>query len=79
MLSAFNAGASWESIGDVLDVPAAQLCADFRDWVEGQRELYDAMQQERPGSPPIGMSPAQRGRTAVADAGACDSRRRSRE
>ena len=30
----------------------------FRGWIQGQRALYDAMQQERPGSPPIGMSAA---------------------
>lgn len=58
VLSALNAGASWQSIGDVLDVPVAQLRTEFRAWVEGQRGLYDAMQQERPGSPPIGMSAA---------------------
>ena len=60
VLSALNAGASWHSIGDVLDVPVEQLRGEFRKWVEGQRGLYDAMQQERPGSPPIGMSAAQR-------------------
>lgn len=60
VLSALNAGASWLSIGDVLDVPVEQLRGEFRKWVEGQRGLYDAMQQERPGSPPIGMSAAQR-------------------
>lgn len=59
VLSALNAGASWQSIADVVDVPVEQLRGDFRLWVEGQRALYDAMQQERPGSPPIGMSAAQ--------------------
>jgi hypothetical protein len=80
VLSALNAGASWQSIGDVLDVPVAQLRAEFRGWVEGQRELYDAMQQERPGSPPIGMSAAH-GEAALrlAEIGACDSSRRCRE
>ena len=58
VLSALNAGANWQSISDVLDAPVEQLRGDFRLWVEGQRALYDAMQQERPGSPPIGMSPA---------------------
>ena len=80
VLSALNAGASWQRIGDVLDVPVAQLRAELRDWVEGQRELHDAMQQERPGSPPIGMSPAH-GEAALrlAEASACDSRGRCRE
>jgi hypothetical protein len=59
VLSALNAGASWMSIGDVLDAPVEQLRSDFRQWVQGQRALHDAMQQERPGSPPIGMSAAQ--------------------
>ena len=58
VLSALNAGASWKTIGDVLDVPVEQLRSDFRDWIQGQRALYHAMQQERPGSPPIGMSAA---------------------
>ena len=59
VLSTLNAGADWQSIGDVLDVPVTHLRADFRQWVYGQRALYDAMQRERPGSPPIGMSSAQ--------------------
>lgn len=59
VLSALNAGAGWQSIGDVLDVPVDQLRRDFVLWVDGQRALYDAMQKERPGSPPIGMSVAQ--------------------
>ncbi len=58
MLSALNAGASWKSIGDVLDVPVEQLRSDFRDWLQDQRALYDAMQKERPGARPIGMSAA---------------------
>lgn len=58
VLSALNAGAGWQSIGNVLDVPVDQLRKDFRQWVEGQRALYEAMQKERPGSPPIGMSAA---------------------
>ena len=71
VLSALNAGAGWQSIGDVLDVPVEQLRKDFRQWVEGQRALYDAMQKERPGSPPIGMSAAQ-GDAAVHLAGVSD-------
>jgi hypothetical protein len=59
VLSALNAGAGWQSIGDVLDVSVEQLRNDFRQWVEGQRALYDALQRDRPGSPPIGMSVAQ--------------------
>jgi hypothetical protein len=58
VLSALNAGASWQRIGDVLDVPVEQLRREFRVWVDGQRALYDAMQQERPDAPPIGMSAA---------------------
>ena len=58
ILAAQNAGASWSSVADVLDVPVAQLRAELQRWIEGQRALYDALQQERPGSPPIGMSPA---------------------
>jgi hypothetical protein len=64
VLSALNAGASWQRIGDVLDVPVEQLRCEFRAWVEGQRALYDAMQQERPDAPPIGMSAAH-GRAAL--------------
>ncbi len=71
VLSALNAGAGWQSIGDVLDVPIEQLRNDFRQWVEGQRALYDALQRERPGSPPIGMSAAQ-GEAAVHLAGVSD-------
>ena len=80
VLSALNAGASWQSIGDVLDVPVVQLRTEFRAWVAGQRELHDAMQQERPGWPPIGMSPAH-GEAALqlAEASAPDPRRRCRE
>ena len=80
VLSALNAGASWQSIGDVLDAPVEQLRGDFRLWVEGQRSLYDAMQQERPGSPPIGMSAAH-GAAVLQLAAGCDrgSRRPCRE
>lgn len=58
ILAALNAGASWRDVADVLDAPADQLCGDFRNWVRSQRELYDAAQAEKPGSPPIGLSPA---------------------
>jgi hypothetical protein len=80
VLSALNAGASWQRIGDVLDVPVEQLRGEFRVWVEGQRALYDAVQQERPGSPPIGMSAAH-GRAALQLAEVVDreSRRPCRE
>lgn len=56
ILAALNDGASWANVADVLDVPAAQLRAEFRRWVEGQRKLYGALQQERPGSAPIGLN-----------------------
>jgi hypothetical protein len=42
----------------VLDAPEDQLRGDFRGWVRSQRELYDASQAEKPGSPPIGLSPS---------------------
>jgi hypothetical protein len=58
VLAALNAGASWRSVADVLDVPVAQLRGEFQGWVEGQQALYDALQQEQPGARPIGMSPA---------------------
>ena len=58
VLAALNAGASWRSVGDVVDVPVAKLRAEFEQWVEGQRALYEALQQERPDCRPIGMSPA---------------------
>jgi hypothetical protein len=58
VLAALNTGATWRCVGDVLDVPVAQLRAEFEQWVEGQRALYDALQQERPDARPIGMSPA---------------------
>jgi hypothetical protein len=74
VLSALNAGASWKSIGDVLDVPVEQLRSEFREWIQGQRVLYDAMQKERPGSPPIGMSAAQ-GEAAMHLAEASDRER----
>jgi hypothetical protein len=75
VLSALNAGASWQRIGDVLDVPVEQLRCEFRVWVEGQRALYDAMQQERPGSPSIGMSAAH-ARAALQLAEVVDTERR---
>lgn len=59
ILAALNAGASWRDVGDVLDAPEGQLRGELRVWVEGQRELYDALQLEKPGSPPTGLSPAQ--------------------
>lgn len=58
VLAALNAGASWRSVADVLDVPVAQLRDQFQRWVEGQRALYDAQQLEQPSATPIGMSPA---------------------
>lgn len=58
VLAALNTGATWRCVCDVLDVPVAQLRAEFEQWVEGQRALYDALQQERPESPRMGMSPA---------------------
>lgn len=80
VLSALNAGASWQCIGDVLDIPAGQLRSEFGVWVKGQRALYDAMQEERPGSQPIGMSAAH-GEAALqlAETGDRDSRRPCRE
>ena len=57
VLAALNTGATWRCVGDVLDVPVAQLRAEFEQWVEVQRALYDALQQERPHAQPIGMSP----------------------
>jgi hypothetical protein len=64
----------------VLDVPVEQLRTEFRGWVEGQRELDDAMQQERPGSPPIGMSAAHsEAALQLAEASAWESRGRWRE
>lgn len=59
ILASLNAGASWREVADVLDAPERQLRDEFARWVDGQRELYDALQSERPGSPPIGFSPAQ--------------------
>lgn len=58
ILAALNAGANWKHVADVLDVPTAQLHAGFRRWVDGQRGLYDALQSERLGSAPIGLSAA---------------------
>jgi hypothetical protein len=80
VLSALNAGASWQRIGDVLDVPVEQLRCEFRVWVEGQRALYDAMQQERPDAPPIGMSAAHaRAALQLAEGGDRGFRRPCRE
>jgi len=59
ILASLNAGASWREVADVLDAPERQLRDEFRAWVSGQRELYDGLQIEKPGSPPIGLSPAQ--------------------
>jgi hypothetical protein len=80
VLSALNAGASWQRIGDVLDVPVEQLRCEFRVWVEDQRALHDALQEERPGSPPMGMSAAH-GNAALrlAQAGEGDRHRPCRE
>jgi hypothetical protein len=57
ILAALNAGASWRQIADVLDAPTDQLRGDFRDWVKSQRQLYEAALDEKPGTPPIGLSP----------------------
>jgi hypothetical protein len=59
ILASLNAGASWREVADVLDAPERQLRDEFARWVDGQRELYDALQSEKPGSPPIGLSRAQ--------------------
>lgn len=59
ILASLNAGASWREVADVLDAPETQLRAEFSRWVDGQQELYEALQLEKPGSPTIGMSPAQ--------------------
>jgi hypothetical protein len=59
ILAALNASASWREVADVLDAPERELRDDFRAWVSGQRELHDALQTEKPGSPRIGLSPAQ--------------------
>ncbi len=75
VLAALSAGASWRSVADVLDVPVAQLRAEFRRWVDGQRALYDALQHERPGSPTIGLSPAH-GEAALRLAATADDRDR---
>lgn len=58
VLAALNAGANWKTVADVLDVPVGQLRGELQRWVEGERALYDAMQQERPSSTLVGMSPA---------------------
>ena len=81
VLSALNAGASWRSIADVLDEPVAQLRDEFQRWVDGQRGLYDEVQQERPDLHPIGMSPAQgeAARHLAATAAARDKRGHCRE
>ena len=80
ILAALNAGATWKNVAAVLDTPEAQLRSSFRCWVVGQRALYDAMQEERPGSPPIGMSAAH-GAAALQLVEGCDrgSRRPCRE
>jgi hypothetical protein len=57
ILAALNAGATWREVADVLDAPADQLRGDFHDWVKSQRQLYEAAQEEKPGQPPIGLSP----------------------
>ena len=56
ILAALNAGASWRDVADALDAPQAQLRAEFARWVDGQRELYDALPKDRPGSRCLGMS-----------------------
>jgi hypothetical protein len=49
-------------------------------WVEGQRALYDAMQQERPDAPPMGMSAAHaRAALQLAEGGDRGFRRPCRE
>ncbi len=58
ILAALNAGATWRDVADVLDAPESQLRAAFQSWVKSQRELYDALQAEKPGSPRIGLSAA---------------------
>jgi flagellar biosynthesis regulator FlaF len=58
ILAALNAGATWRDVADVLDAPENQLRGDLRAWMRSQRELYDAFQLEKPGSRPIGLSPA---------------------
>lgn len=40
VLAALNTGATWRCVGDVLDVPVAQLRVEFEQWVQGQRALY---------------------------------------
>jgi hypothetical protein len=57
ILAALNAGAAWREVADVLDAPENQLRGEFRGWVASQRELYEALQAEKPGSPPIGLTP----------------------
>ena len=59
ILASLNAGASWREVADVLDAPEPDLRDEFRAWVTGQREIYNALQIEQPGSPPMGLSPAQ--------------------
>jgi DNA-binding SARP family transcriptional activator len=58
ILVALNAGAGWKSVADVLDSPQVELRDEFRQWVLGQRELYDALEQDCPGLPPAGLSRA---------------------
>jgi hypothetical protein len=57
ILAALNAGATWRQVADVLDAPTDELRGHFRDWVKSQRQLYDAARAEKPGQPPIGLSP----------------------
>jgi hypothetical protein len=75
VLSALNAGASWRDLGDVLDVPIEQLRGDFRQWVQGQQALYDALRKGRAGVPAIGMDAAH-AEAAMQLAGVSDRERR---
>ena len=59
ILASLNAGASWREVADALDAPERRVRDEFRAWVRDQRELHDALQIEMPGSPPIGLGPAQ--------------------
>lgn len=79
VLSALNAGANSKSIGDVLDVPIEQLRSEFQVGVDGQRMLCHALGEERPGSPLIGMSPAQSEAALTLSAMASDRDGRTRD